>query len=128
MERKLSEYLENIIEGTQCLELFHCIDRTVEDGFKYALTFTDDFSGPLFVYFLRYKSDSVIAFKPFLADSSPIAQVKRLRCDNGGKFTNQEYISLLRAIGIKQELTWPESPYQNVKAERYRRTFVEMDR
>lgn len=72
MERKLSEYLENIFEGTQSLELFHCIDRTGEDGFKYALSFTDDFSGPVFVYFLTYKSDSLIAFKPFLADCSQL--------------------------------------------------------
>jgi len=36
--------------------------------------FTDDFSGVIFVYFLRSKSDAVEATEKFLADSAPFGK------------------------------------------------------
>lgn len=36
------------------------------DGHRYALSFTDDFSSVVFVYFLKNKSDTVQATKKFL--------------------------------------------------------------
>ncbi|PIK61473.1 hypothetical protein BSL78_01598 [Apostichopus japonicus] len=115
------------------LELVHTdlcgpINPIAKDGFKYAMSFTDDYSGLVFVYFLRSKSDSVTAFNQFLADCSPIGRVRRLRCDNGGEFTSKEFTSLLREKGIKQEFSSPESPHQNGTAERYWRTLFEMAR
>ncbi|PIK49005.1 copia-like retrotransposable element, partial [Apostichopus japonicus] len=109
------------------LELVHTdlcgpINPIAKDGFKYAMSFTDDYSGLVFVYFLRSKSDSVTAFNQFLADCSPIGRVRRLRCDNGGEFTSKEFTSLLREKGIKQEFSSPESPHQNGTAERVQKT------
>ncbi|KAJ8038704.1 hypothetical protein HOLleu_16202 [Holothuria leucospilota] len=115
------------------LDLIHAdlsgpTDPTGKDGFKYVISFVDDFSSLAFVYFLRVKTDSIIALKQFLADCSQFGRVMRLRCDNGGEFTSQEFTSLLRDKGIKQEFTSPESTHQNGTAERYWRTLFEMAR
>ena len=63
------------------------VDGASMEGFKYCLAFTDDFSGGVFVYFLRNKSDTVAATERFLADSAPYGEVRCMRSDNGGEFT-----------------------------------------
>lgn len=98
------------------------------DGYKYAITFTDDFSGALYVYFLRSKNKAVEATKQFLADTAPYGKVKRLRSDNGTEFISEEYQSLLRDNAIKHERSAPYSPHQNGTAERNWRTLFEMVR
>ncbi|XP_068247792.1 uncharacterized protein [Palaemon carinicauda] len=55
----------------------------------------DDYSGSVFVYFLKQKSDALDATKKFLADTSSYGVVKRLRCDNGGEFTSSEFKKFL---------------------------------
>lgn len=119
--------------ATNPLELVHTdligpISPVAKDGFRFAIAFTDDFSNFSFVYFLRQKSDAIIATKQFLADCSFIGRVRRLRCDNGGEFTSREFTSLVRDNCIKQEFSSPDSPHQNGTAERYWRTIFEMAR
>ena len=41
------------------------------NGHRYAITFTDNFSGAIFVYFLKTKKDTVSATKKFIADTAP---------------------------------------------------------
>ncbi|KAF2349910.1 GAG-pre-integrase domain [Trinorchestia longiramus] len=74
------------------LELVHSdlagpISPTSFENSIYVMSFVDDFSGLIFVYFLKIKSDSVEAFKKFLADSAPFGSVKRLRTDNGTEYS-----------------------------------------
>ena len=52
--------------ATHSLELVHCdlagsIDPVAKYGFKYSLSFVDDFSGINMIYFLRQKSDTTEA-------------------------------------------------------------------
>lgn len=73
------------------LELVHCdlagpITSIEKDGFKYALSFVDDYTGIHMVYFLRQKGDTVVATEKFLADATPSDKVRRIRTDNGMKF------------------------------------------
>ena len=51
------------------------IEPVSTEGFRYAITFTDDYSGTVFVYFLKSKSDTVEATEKFLADSAPFGKV-----------------------------------------------------
>lgn len=44
------------------------IEPTAKDGFRYSISFTDDYSGLIFVYFLKQKNDAVKAVERFLAD------------------------------------------------------------
>ena len=43
-----------------------------KEAFRYSIAFIDDYSGVVFVYFLKNKSDTVEATKKFLADSAPL--------------------------------------------------------
>ncbi|KAL9986763.1 hypothetical protein ACROYT_G000956 [Oculina patagonica] len=119
--------------ATAPLELVHTdlagpIDPASREGFRYSIAFTDDYSGAIFVYFLKRKSDTVAATKKFLADTAPYGEVKCIRSDNGGEFISQEFKSLLEKNKIKHEMSAPHSPHQNGTAERHWRTLFEMGR
>ena len=66
------------------LDFVHCdlagpIDPTGHDGFRYALSFVDDFSGIIMIYFLKSKSDAPEALQQFLADCAPLGKTSRKR-------------------------------------------------
>ena len=110
-------------KATAPLELVHSdlagpINPVAKDGFKYSLSFVDDYSGVIFVYFLKQKSDTLEATEQFLADTAPIGKVKCIRSDNSGKFVGQKCKSFLRQNKIKHETCAPYSPHQNGTAER----------
>ena len=94
------------------------INPVGKDGFQYALSFVDDYSGVIMTYFLKKKSDVLDATKQFLADTAPIGEIKCIRSDNGGEFVGKEFKSLLRDNKIKHETCAPHSPHQNGTAER----------
>ena len=103
-------------------DLSGAVDPVSIEGHKYVISFTDDFSGYVFTYFLKRKSDATKALEKFLADSAPCGNVKRMRLDNGGEFVGQEYKNVLIKNKIKQEPSCPDSPHQNGTAERWWRT------
>ena len=91
------------------LELIHTdlcgpIEPIARDGFRYVLSFVDDYSSAIFVYFLKYKSDTPKGIEQFLADSAPYGEVKRIRSDNGGEFVSKEFESILVSNKIKHEV------------------------
>ena len=108
-----------------------------EGNFKYAISFTDHFSGFIFVYFLKAKSDAILATKQFLADCAPFGEVKHLnwkqpvkclRSDNGGEYISHSFETLMREGGIKHEFSSLNSPYQSGVPECQWRTLLEMGR
>lgn len=104
------------------------IEPTASEGYKYAISFTDDYSGAISVYFLKNKSDSTLATEKFFADSAPYGKVKCIRSDNGTEYTSNAFQSLLRRKGVRHETSCPYSPHQNGTAERQWRTIFEMAR
>ena len=119
--------------ATSPLELVHCdlagpVDPAAKDGYRYALNFVDDYSGVMFVYFLQTKDQTVRATEKFLADAAPFGQVKRIRSDNGGEFTCQDFQTLLIKNKISHEKSAPYSPHQNGTVERSWRSIFEMAR
>lgn len=98
------------------------------EGHRYAQSFTDDYSGTMFVYFLKAKSDAVHATERFLADIAPYGEVKCVRSDNGTEFTTKDFQELLTKNRIRHEKSAPYSPHQNGTAERGWRTLYEMGR
>ncbi len=86
------------LRAKTALELVH-IDLLIHpesrDSYRFALSFTDDFSSAVFVYFLKSKSDTVQATEKFLADTAPYGKLKRVRSDNGAEFTARSYQDLL---------------------------------
>ena len=121
------------IRSTKPLELVHTdlagpISQVSCEGFRYAISFTDDYSGIIFVYFLKQKSDTTRAAEKFLADSAPYGIVNCIRSDNGTEFISQPFKELLRQNKIRHETSAPYSPHQNGTAERSWRTLFEMGR
>eukprot|EP00794_Sanderia_malayensis_P001519 gene1519-1679_t len=136
------------IRATKPFELVHTdlagpIEPAAKDGYRYAMIFTDDFSGNLFTYFLKAKSDAPKAVKKFLADIAPFGKVKtlnffedvfpagdvkKMRSDNGGEYISNDFREILVNHSIKHELSAPYSPHQNGTTERNWRTLFEMGR
>ena len=73
------------------------------DGFRYAIVLTVD-SGV--VYFLKNKSDIVVATERFLANSAPFWKVKCLRSDSGSE-DSQAYKLLLEWHIIRHDISVP---------------------
>ena len=120
-------------ETTKPLELVHSdlagpISPTSRENSKYVISFVDDYSSCIFVYFLKNKSDAVEATRKFLIDIAPYGKLQRLRSDNGTEYTSKEFKSLMINNNIKQEFSAPYSPHQNGTAERSWRTLFDMAR
>lgn len=115
------------------LELIHTdlagpVDPKSRERYRYTLSFTDDHSSAVFVYFLKYKSETVDATERFLADIAPYENVTCIRSDNGAEFTGQGYQVLLRRNRIRHETSAPYTPHQNGTAECNWRTIFDMAR
>lgn len=96
-------------------------------GAKYFLTFIDDYSKKVYVYFLRNKSEALEKFKEFKheAENQLDAHIKILRTDNGLEYVNKSFSDYLKSNGIIHQTTTPYTPEQNGTAERMNRSLVE---
>ena len=79
-------------------------------GLRYALSFVDDFSGFITIYFLKAKSHAVSATKNFCQTLRPTVRwknfvIKRLRSDNESELTFKEFQTLLTEHKIKHEVS-----------------------
>jgi transposase InsO family protein len=97
---------------------------------RYFITFIDDFSRKIWVYFLKEKSEAFGVFKKFkaLVEKESGNFIKALRSDRGGKFTSSAFDSFCEENDIRRNLTAPYSPQQNGVAERMNRTILDMVR
>lgn len=96
-------------------------------GAKYFITFLDDFSKKIYVYFLRNKSDALEKFKEFRneVENQLNTHIKILRTDNGLEYVNKNFSDYLKSAGIIHQTTTPYSPEQNGAAERMNRSLIE---
>ena len=105
------------------LELVHTdlaapITPLGKDGSIYAMSFVDDYSGVITIYFFEKKTDAVGATQQFLADIAPIGKVKCITSHNGGEFIGCKFKSTLRENQIKHQTCSLYSPHQNDTAKR----------
>ena len=101
------------------------------EGMEYFLTFIDDKTRHVWVYFLKRKSDVFKYFQEWKAmvEKSTGCKLKVLRTDNGGEYTSGDFQSFyLKKEDIKHEVTVPRTPEQNGVAKRMNRTLVECTR
>lgn len=97
---------------------------------KYFLTFIDDHSRKVWIYFLSHKSETFDFFTKFKS------QVERetgealvcLRTDRRGEYLSNEFKSFCEETGISRQLTTAFTPQQNGVAERKNCTIMEMVR
>lgn len=115
--------------STRILELIHSdvcgpMRSTAYDGSKYFATFTDDFSRASMVYFMEKKSQTFEKFKEFQAMAEALHNMKiaKLKVDNGGEYTSNEFKSYCKEKGIQVIFTVPHNPEMNSVSERLNRT------
>lgn len=94
---------------------------------KYLITFVDNYSRKVFVYFTRAKSNAFEIFKNFRAmiENQTDRKIKILRSDNGGEYESTEFKNYLQANGIIHQTSAAHTPQQNGRAERMNRTIIE---
>jgi hypothetical protein len=120
------------IKTTRKLQLVHsdvCGPMSVQSfgGSRYFVTFVDDYTRCVKVYFMKHKSQVLEKFKEFEAAATNEAGCKigTLRTDNGGEYMSSEFEKYLKEKGIKHETSVAHSPQQNGVAERMNRTLME---
>ncbi len=114
------------------LELIHsdlCGPMNVESigGSKYVLTFTDDYTRYVTVYFLKSKSEVLSKFEEYvnMVENMTGQKVQNLRTDNGGEYVSHDFTKFCTSKGIFHQFTNPYTPEQNKTSERLNRTLVE---
>ena len=108
--RKMTQYRsrEPDASTTNNLELVHCdlaglINVISKGGYKFVITFVDDYSGIIMVYLLK-KSDTTKATEKCLADTSLFGTVKHFHTDNGTEFTSNNFRFLM---AIRSSMNFP---------------------
>jgi transposase InsO family protein len=117
------------------LEIIHTdvcgpIEVPTWDNKKYFVTFLDDFTHFCVVYLISFKSEVFDKVKLFisLAENHFNKKVRKIRCDNGREYLNNNLMSLTKTKGIVLDVTVPYTPQLNGKAERLNRTLLQKTR
>ncbi|KAL2254166.1 UNVERIFIED_CONTAM: Retrovirus-related Pol polyprotein from transposon TNT 1-94 [Sesamum indicum] len=99
-------------------------------GSTYYMTFVDDSTRKVWVYFLKRKSDAFDTFRRWraLVENETGLQVKCLRSDNGGEYNSEGIKNYCADHGIRMQKIIPGTPQQNGVAERMNRTLNERAR
>lgn len=124
---------EVVIKSKKVLELIHTdvcgpMESDSVGGAKYFVTFIDDHSRKVFVYFIKRKSDVQQVFAEFKSMVENQTGVKIiLRSDNGREYMG-ELTAECKRSGIIQQSSCAYTPQQNGVAERMNRTLVERAR
>ena len=89
-------------------------------GNKYFLTFIDNASRKVWVYFLKTKDQVFKFFQRFhaMVERETGKPLKCLRTDNGGEYTSKEFEAYCAGHGIRHERTVPRTPQHNGVADR----------
>ncbi|KAJ9542203.1 hypothetical protein OSB04_028709 [Centaurea solstitialis] len=121
--------------ATDLLEIIHTdvcgpFSHVARGGYRYFITFTDDFSRYGYVYLMRHKSESFERFREFQNEvqNQLGRKIKFLRSDRGGEYLSDEFDNHLMECGIVSQLTPPYTPQMNGVSERRNHTLLDMVR
>ena len=100
-------YRESKFRATEPLELIHSdvfgpVKQASISGMHYTVTFIDDFSRYVWVFFMKEKSETLSKFKEFQMkiEKEVGRKIKCLRTDNGGEYTSDEFYKYLQECSI----------------------------
>ena len=93
---------------------------------RYFISFIDDYSRKVWIYFLIEKSEAFTIFKNFknLVEKETKDFIRCLRTDKGGEFTSHEFNNFCKTNVISRQLIAAYTPQQNSVAERKNRTIM----
>jgi transposase InsO family protein len=100
---------------------------TVNDEFKYFVTFLDDATRFLVVYLLRLKADTFAAFQHYDRRLSNLTgkHIQTLRSDGGLEYFSNSMKTYCNEFGIFQQQSTRHTPEQNGRSERVNRSILE---
>ncbi|RDX89478.1 hypothetical protein CR513_28793, partial [Mucuna pruriens] len=106
------------------------INPTSSGNKRYILTFLDDLSRKVWVYFVVEKDEALDVFKKFktLVKKQVGVSIQILRIDRGGEYTSKEFVEFCNEQGIQRQLTASYTPQQNGVAGRKNQTIISMVR
>ncbi|KAE8695620.1 tir-nbs resistance protein [Hibiscus syriacus] len=111
-------------------DVFGPVKQQSISGMWYMVTFIDDFSRYVWVFFMKEKSDTFSKFKEFRdsAEGEVEKKICCLRTDNRGEYRSNEFSQYLRECRIRHQYTCANTPQQNGVAERKNRHLAEICR
>ena len=119
-------------KSTRPLQLVHSdvcgpMNTSSIGGSKYVLTFTDDYTKYVTVYYLKTMSEVLSKFQEYesMVTNATGFKIQILRSDNGGEYTSKEFSNFCTSQGIIHQFTNPYTPEQNGVSERLNRTVIE---
>ena len=103
------------------------IHPPTKEGYRYIITFIDEFTRFTVGYFLKKKSEALNCFMLYkaYAERQQGRKILTIRTDNGGEYTSNEFARLLANDGILHQKTVAHTPEQNGIAERKFRAVLE---
>ena len=106
--------------ATRPLQLVHSdvhgpVKVSTHQGYRYWVSFIDDFSRFKAVYLLKRKSETFAAFKQFKAWAENVTGLRMgsLRDDKGGEYMSREFEAFCIDHGIQRQHTVQNRPQQN---------------
>ena len=93
-------------------------------GFKYFVTFVDDFSRMTWLYLMKSRSELFSHFTAFCAKIQNVP-VQILRSNNAKEYLSEPFQSFLLQHGILHQTSCVDTPSQNGVAKRKNRHFLE---
>ncbi|KAE8731263.1 hypothetical protein F3Y22_tig00002840pilonHSYRG00865 [Hibiscus syriacus] len=99
-------------------------------GSRYYVTFIDDFSRKVWVYFLKQKSEVFEKFKLWKAEveNQTGRKIKCLRSENGTEYIDSQFLQFCKEHGIQRHFIVRKTPQQNGVTERMNRSLNERAR
>ncbi|XP_072087350.1 uncharacterized protein [Arachis hypogaea] len=103
---------------------------TSHSGFRYFVTFIDDFSRCTWLYLMKDRSELFVHFKSFCSEiqNQFKTSIKILRSDNAREYFSAPFSSYLSSKVILHQSSCPHTPQQNGVAERKHRHLIETAR
>ncbi|KAM0063403.1 putative RNA-directed DNA polymerase [Helianthus debilis subsp. tardiflorus] len=124
-----------VSHSTSPLHIIHCdiwgaSPVMSRDGYRYFITFIDDFSRFTWMYPLTCRSQAVDCFRHFkpLVENLFSCTIKHLQCDGAPELIRGSMARFLSDSGIAYRISCPYTPQQNGVAERKNRHLSEVAR
>ncbi|GJU96116.1 gag-pol polyprotein [Tanacetum coccineum] len=99
-------FSNSISSSTAPFDLVHSDVRgpdpvSTKGGFRYYVSFIDDFTRYTWVYMMKRRSDYLTVYKEFraLVKTQHSAVIKCFRCYLGGEYTSNDFVTLLKSNG-----------------------------
>ncbi|KAJ9550050.1 hypothetical protein OSB04_022593 [Centaurea solstitialis] len=117
-------FSDSLSQTFHAFDLVHCDLWTSpvlsNSGYKYYMVLIDNFTHFVWVYPLKYKSETFTNFTKFhkFIQTQFHCSIKTFQCDLGGEFDNHDFKNFADQHGLVFRFSCPQTSQQNGKSER----------